>query len=111
MKHVKHCEPLAKHHETIAIQCEISALDAVIPALGTAISTPVTQFLAIAELVELCRCVTELLILEIWVFFTDFGRCKLNGFSHAQNLLINKSGPLEMFVDQQIWSRYILAAN
>ena len=51
----------------------ISALDAAISDLSVAISaldTKSSEISAIAVLVLFCRCVTELLILEIWVFFS-----------------------------------------
>ena len=59
---------------TSAISVAISALGSAISTSGTAISTfgaEVPVISAIAELVLLRRCITELLIVEIWVLFTD----------------------------------------
>ena len=58
---------------TAAIGAAIAMLGAAISVLSAAILVPGAVFQAIAMLVKLHRCVTELFILVIRVFFPDLG--------------------------------------
>ena len=79
---VKHPEPLVKHeillknivkhHETLTIRCDnIGAWRGDIGAQHGNIGAEFRVISAIAVLVLLCTCVTEFLIMKIWVLFPD----------------------------------------